>query len=55
MDVNEQPQPQVVLFATGELTPFTADFFRDFNDGRFSLDVGFDGATTVTQEGFDVR
>ena len=55
MATNEQPQPQVILFATGELTPFAAAFYRDFNDGRFVLDVEFDGSTSLSQEGFDAR
>ena len=53
MSTNEQPEPQVVLFATGEVTPFEAIFYRNLNDGRFLLDVEFDGSTTLSQDGFD--
>ena len=53
MDVNEQPEPQVVLFATGEVTPFQAAFYREIAGGRFLLDVEFDGSNELTQDGFD--
>lgn len=53
MDVNEQPQPQVIVFGTGEVTPFAVGFSREFNDGRFVLSTEFDGTTSITSDGFD--
>ncbi|NNC66252.1 MAG: type II secretion system minor pseudopilin GspH [Gammaproteobacteria bacterium] len=53
MDTNEQPEPQVILFGTGEVTPFEVGFFRDFNGGRFVLSTEFDGTTSVTSDGFE--
>lgn len=53
MDINEQPEPQVIVFGTGEVTPFEVGFFRDFNSGRFVLSTEFDGTTSVVGDGFD--
>ena len=49
----EEPEPQVVLFSSGEVTPFEAEFYRDLTGGRFVLDVEFDGEATVSQNGFE--
>ena len=53
MDFNEQPEPQVIVFGTGQVTPFAVGFFRELNDGRFILNAEFDGTTSVSTEGFD--
>lgn len=53
MDVNEQPEPQVIVFGSGEVTPFQAGFFRELNGGRFVVSAEFDGTTSVIQDGFD--
>jgi len=53
MDINEQPEPQVIVFGSGEVTPFDAGFFRELNGGRFILSAEFNGTTSVTQDGFD--
>lgn len=53
MNGNEQPEPQVVVFASGEVTPFAARFYRDITGGRFSVEVDFDGVTTISEDGFD--
>ena len=53
MDVNEQPEPQVIVFGTGQVTPFAVGFFRELNGGRFVLSTEFDGTTSVTGDGFD--
>ena len=56
MDEEERSEatsdPQVVLFSTGEVTPFEIEFYRDsmyrqsdFLDPRFRLSVEFDGKT----------
>jgi len=49
----EQPQPQVVLLASGEITPFEAQFFRDAAGGRYLLEGALDGSLQVTRSGFD--
>ncbi len=53
MDTNEQPEPQVIVFGTGEVTPFAVGFFRELNGGRFVLNTEFDGTTSVISDGFD--
>jgi general secretion pathway protein H len=53
MDINEQPEPQVIVFGTGEVTPFEVGFFRELNGGRFILNTEFDGTTSVTDDDFD--
>jgi general secretion pathway protein H len=51
MDEDEQneaaPAPQVILFASGEVTPFDLDFFRESEllDPFYRLSVDFDGKT----------
>ena len=53
MEINEQPEPQVIVFGSGEVTPFEAGFLRELNGGRFVLTTEFDGSTSVLQDGFD--
>lgn len=53
MDINEQPEPQVIVFGSGEVTPFEVGFFRELNGGRFVLSAEFDGTTSVAGDGFD--
>lgn len=49
----EEPQPQVVLLASGEITPFRVAFYREINGGRYLLNSELDGTIEVTQLGFD--
>lgn len=49
----ETPEPQVLLLASGELTPFEIDFYRPPENGRFVLKGEPDGKLTVSQDGFD--
>jgi general secretion pathway protein H len=51
----EAPEPQVVLLASGELTPFEAAFYRDLNGGRILLSAALDGTLEVSELGFDAR
>lgn len=53
MDFNEQPEPQVTVLGTGEVTPFEVGFFRELNGGRFVVSAAFDGTTSLTSDGFD--
>lgn len=52
-EAGELPEPQVVLLASGELTPFAAELFRDPTGGRFTLAGTLDGSLEVTRSGFD--
>lgn len=47
------PEPQVIILASGEVTPFEAEFYRDLNGGRFVLTAGLDGSMELTERGFD--
>lgn len=49
----EQPEPQVLLLSTGEITPFEAQFYRDTNGGRYVLTGALNGALEVASDGFD--
>lgn len=51
----EAPEPQVVLLASGEMTPFEAAFYRDLNDGRILLSAALDGTLEVSELGFDAQ
>lgn len=51
----EEPEPQIMVLSSGELTPFTAELSRDFTDGRFVLEVGIDGKMEITEDGYDER
>ncbi len=52
-EVGQQPQPQVMLLASGEITPFEARLFRDPAGGRYLLEGTLDGSLEVTRSGFD--
>jgi general secretion pathway protein H len=49
----ENPEPQVMLLSSGEVTPFEIEMSRAGVDGRFDLEVSLDGKVTVAQQGFD--
>jgi general secretion pathway protein H len=49
----ENPEPQVMLLSSGEVTPFTIEMTRDRVEGRFELSVALDGKIDVVQEGFN--
>lgn len=49
----DQPEPQVMILSSGEVTPFTAELARDFTDGRFRLEVGVDGKIEVSENGYE--
>lgn len=51
----EAPAPQVVLLASGEMTPFEAAFYRDLNGGRILLSAALDGTLEVSELGFDAQ
>jgi general secretion pathway protein H len=49
----ENPEPQIMLLASGELTPFTVAMARDGTDGRFELTAELDGTVKIAEEEFD--
>jgi general secretion pathway protein H len=49
----ENPEPQVMLLSSGEVTPFTIEMTRADIRGRFELNVALDGKVDVVQEGFN--
>ncbi len=49
----EVPEPQVILLASGAITPFEAEFFRTPTGGRYVLTGMLDGSLEVTTRGFD--
>lgn len=48
----ENAEPQIMLLASGEVTPFTVEMSREDVDGRFELVAELDGKTTVNEEDF---
>ena len=52
-EIGQQPQPQVMLLASGEITPFEARLFRDPTGGRYLLEGTLDGSLEVSRSGFD--
>ena len=49
----ENAEPQIMLLASGEVTPFTIEMERDGTGGRFELTAELDGKVTVVERGFD--
>jgi general secretion pathway protein H len=49
----ENPEPQIMVLSSGEVTPFTLEMQRDGIDGRFALTAELDGKLSVVQKGFD--
>jgi general secretion pathway protein H len=49
----DTPAPQVMLLASGEVTPFTLEMSREDFDGRFELTAELNGDLKVTEEDFD--
>lgn len=45
----QEPEPQVVMLASGEMTPFEAAFYRDFGSERHVLTAEFNGALEVSE------
>lgn len=49
----EKVEPQVMILSSGELTPFEAAVYRNFADGRFTLNAALDGKLAIAEAGFD--
>lgn len=51
----ENPEPQVLILSSGELTPFVLDLYRDRTGGHFTLKGELDGTLEISKEGYDSR
>ena len=49
----ENPEPQVMLLSSGEVTPFEIEMSRDGVRGHFDLSVALDGKVDVAQKDFE--
>ena len=49
----ENPEPQVMVLSSGEITPFTLEMSRVGVEGRFELTAELNGDVEVRQEGFN--
>ena len=49
----ENPEPQVMVLSSGEVTPFTIGMEREGVGGRFELSAKLDGELTLTQQDFN--
>ena len=49
----DNPEPQVLLLASGEVTPFEVAFYRELNGGQILLTAGLDGTLEVEEVNFD--
>jgi general secretion pathway protein H len=49
----ENPEPQVMVLSSGEVTPFTVEMSRAGVAGRFELTAQLNGDVEVKQEGFN--
>jgi general secretion pathway protein H len=49
----ENPEPQIMVLSSGEVTPFTIEMTRRGSDGRFELTAELDGKVNIVQKYFD--
>jgi general secretion pathway protein H len=49
----ENPEPQVLILASGEVTPFELDVYRNRTGGHFTLTAEIDGTTEISKDGFE--
>jgi general secretion pathway protein H len=52
---DEEPEPQVLVLSSGEITPFEARVFIDADVGAHILTAELTGATEVSKRGYDTR
>jgi general secretion pathway protein H len=55
LDEREEPEPQIMILSSGEVTPFEATVSREFVEGRYVLAAELDGTIDITEEGFARR
>jgi len=51
----KNPEPQVMVLSSGEVTPFSASIYRNREGGHYILTAALDGGLDVTEDGFDAR
>lgn len=49
----KNPEPQVMLLSSGEVTPFRIEMSRQDIAGRFEIETTLDGKVTVSQKEFE--
>jgi general secretion pathway protein H len=55
IDREKDPQPQVMILSSGEITPFVLDVSRTGVRGHFSLTGDLNGKLAVAEEGYATR
>lgn len=51
----KNPEPQVMLLSSGEITPFRASIYRNREGGHYILTAAPDGGLEITEDGFSER
>jgi general secretion pathway protein H len=51
----KNPEPQVMVLSSGEVTPFSASIYRNRDGGHYILTAALDGGLEITEDGFDAR
>jgi len=51
----KNPEPQVTMLSSGEITPFSASIYRNRQGGHYILTAAADGSLELTEDGFDAR
>jgi general secretion pathway protein H len=51
----KNPEPQVMVLASGEVTPFSAAIYRNREGGHYTLTAELDGGLEIAEAGFDAR
>ena len=55
VDDDAEHEPQLLVFSSGELTPFELDFVFGDNEGTYRLTAELDGTLEVARQGFNER
>ena len=51
----KNPEPQVMVLSSGEVTPFSASIYRNRDGGHYILTAEADGGLEITEDGFSAR
>lgn len=54
-DEIDAPQPQIMILSTGEMTPFEATLYRDFDGLSRMVRARFDGSLEIVDDDFALR
>jgi general secretion pathway protein H len=49
---SDDPQPQVLILSSGEMTPFEASMYRNFDGGQYVLTAEANGSSEISSRGF---